>query len=130
MYGCPEKPDDGRFDSEHCYHRTGKIENGHHEELCCWCGHLFLGAVVEDEHGPHVPRQHGKPAKKAKAKTPPKNEWRCAACDWVGVRRTKKSPYKCPMCRSPDVFENIAEEWAKAKKQSCWQCEQDIPHLH
>lgn len=33
-------------DGEHCCHETGRIVDGHAEEVCCHCGDLFIGRVV------------------------------------------------------------------------------------
>lgn len=53
-------------------------------------------------------------------------DWRCAACHWVGsYTKLTRVEYEgdfgsddvCPECKSPDVFEDDPEEWARAAKE-------------
>lgn len=47
------------FDDEdqnaHCFHATGKTKERYREEVCCFCGDLFLGPEEPTKHGEYVP---------------------------------------------------------------------------
>ena len=40
--------------------------------------------------------------------------WRCAACNWVGEKKRRKT---CPECKSADIFEDDPEEWRAAREE-------------
>jgi hypothetical protein len=53
---CKERPGAHEGgESDHCHHDTLRVEGGHKELVCCFCGDLFLGDIASTEHGEYAP---------------------------------------------------------------------------
>lgn len=56
---CPDHPDG----EPHCLHQADSLSDGYVDEVCCWCGDLFVGEEFRrGDHGEHMPaRTFGAP---------------------------------------------------------------------
>lgn len=46
--------DDGET-HEHCFHEALKGDAHFQNDVCCWCGDIFIGRTRESTCGPYVP---------------------------------------------------------------------------